>query len=71
MKKKSSHSLSSKRDGSAHAASRGQLDGLEAAPREELKLEQSREQEGGEIEMQAIIKFNMDALYDDVGDSIS
>jgi hypothetical protein len=39
MKKKSSHSLSSKRDGSAHAASRGQLDGLEAAPREELKLE--------------------------------
>lgn len=66
MKKKSSHSLSSKRDGSAHVASRGQLDGLEVAQREELKLEQSREHEGGEIEMQA-----MYALYDDVGDSIS
>jgi hypothetical protein len=66
MKKKSSHSLSSKRGGSAHAASRGQLDGVEAAQREELKLEQSREHEGGELEMQA-----MYALYDDVGDSIS
>jgi len=72
-KKKSSQALSSKRDGSAHAASRGQLDGLDGAQREELKLEQSRDnmvedvdKEGGDIEMQA-----MYALYDDVGDSIS
>ena len=38
-KKKSSQALS----GSAHAASRGQLDGLDGAQREELKLEQSRD----------------------------
>ena len=65
-KKSSQNTLSSKRNGSAHAASRGQLDIPGDVQREELKLEQSREHEGGELEMQA-----MYALYDDVGDSIS